>query len=174
VTSSVSGCRSGTPGPVLPSPDLLSCPAGPPAEPSRFPCIYPRYPGCTRATVGLALGPFRTLVRADGRAESAGGRRSFWTISSSSRPGRTESQTGWRCALSATRMLAADGCASRWDNPACHVFCAVWVRRRGGGVAVAMIRGGQHRCPDCAVHHPNLPMSVRHVASAEDAVSLPI
>jgi hypothetical protein len=39
-------------------------------------------------------------------------------------------------------MLAADGYASGWDNPACYFFCAVWVPRRGG-VAVAMVRGGQ-------------------------------
>jgi hypothetical protein len=36
-------------------------------------------------------------------------------------------------------MLAADGRASGWENPACCFFCAVWVPRRGGGVA----RGGQ-------------------------------
>jgi hypothetical protein len=36
-------------------------------------------------------------------------------------------------------MSDADGWASGRDNPACY-FCAVWVSRRGGGVAVAMVR----------------------------------
>jgi hypothetical protein len=39
-------------------------------------------------------------------------------------------------------MLAADGHASGWDNPACYIFCAVWVPPRGG-LAVAIVRSGQ-------------------------------
>ena len=53
-------------------------------------------------------------------------------------------------------MSDADGCASGWVNPACY-FCAVWVPRRGGGVAVAMVRcWSADRCPGCTVGHPNL------------------
>ena len=35
-------------------------------------------------------------------------------------------------------MLAADGCASGWDNAACY-FCAVGGPQRGRGVAAAMV-----------------------------------
>ena len=55
----------------------------------------------------------------------------------------TESQTAWRRALSGARMLAADGYASGWDNPAYYFFCAVCVPRRSRGVTAAMVRGGQ-------------------------------
>jgi hypothetical protein len=47
-----------------------------PAGPSRFPCIYPAYPGLPRATVGPATEP--ALNPDSGRwAESTRGRRSF-------------------------------------------------------------------------------------------------
>lgn len=78
--------------------DLLFCAAEPPAELSEFPCIYPAYPGHPRATVGPALGPLRTLIRVDGRAESAG-RPSFWTISPPNRLGAPVSKTVTSYAL---------------------------------------------------------------------------
>jgi hypothetical protein len=53
-------------------------------------------------------------------------------------------------------MLPADGCVSGWGNPACY-FCVVSVPRRGGEVAVAMVRcWSADRCSGCAVEHPNL------------------
>ena len=69
----------------------------------------PATPGRPRATVGPALGPLRTLVRADGWAESAG---TFLDSQPTEPSRRTESKAVWRCALSGTRMLAVDGCVS--------------------------------------------------------------
>jgi len=116
VTSSVSECRSGASGQDCRAPDLLSCPAGRPAGPQRFPCIYPAYPGRPRATVGPAPGPLRTPARADGPGRVRGRRRSFWTISPPSHPGAPSQRLCGDVRSSGIRMLGADGCASGWVN----------------------------------------------------------
>ena len=112
--------------------------------PGRTPPIPPAFTLLIPAGLGPQWGQLRA-TRNPGpsrwAAESAGGRRSFWTISLPSRS--SESQTAWRCALSGARMLAADGYVSGWDNPAYYFFCAVCVPRRSGGVTAAMVRRGQ-------------------------------
>jgi hypothetical protein len=128
------------------APYLWSCPAGPPAEPSRFPCIYPAYPGRPRANVGPALGPalgpFEPWSEQMGGPSPPGGGDLSGPSAHRAVPAHSVTDCVTMCALRNTNA-GRGWLRLRCDNPACCFFCAVWVPWHGGGVAVAMVRGDQ-------------------------------